>query len=669
MREPTETANHIAVGDRMFGEVDRFVKGDRAFLIGDLFRVGERKVEEKAQLRIHLLIESGFDGSLGVVATERIRCVHSRAVSKCIARKLIEQNHEGESAFCGGEPTLELSCRGALVQMQKLFTERFIKGCVFCEPLFGPRIAPKCDHIVRAQHNGRSHPHAIPLPRKNYMGLIRARVKRRRSKERNRAATWYDPGVTRFGSSILAALFTLHGCGQIRASATDTTDPIDGSTLSDAGASGDSSSTDSSSIDASSTVDASSGNNDASVDPNAIVVESLPSSKFHKTATWWGYNQSKIVRSGNRVVTYVLDNDVSAGALYSIVMYQKIGDGPWTKGANLPASAPGNLILEPSGQLSLFVFEAFNMAGNGAIGSLKRYTFATPGDITNYTSETIIGSNGTSETVNIRVGAAVGSDGTLYAGWGINLGGTDVQSEVLIEHHPGDTAWTYSKAANNLGHDFYYPYVVPTEPGVAMLAVQDDYIPPEKGGGNIYQITNVFERPLSVWSSTVLIDLRSHPLASTHPTLLQVSDLFRASDGKLHALTSLYLSNSSGYVTTTRHNVRDTNTTNGWSESDFSMADGSCNFVRLFEVDTRLMSLCQTYDKTFIRAVGGAQRIALGFPGANRGAYPFVAAPRGGTSSSEEYVDLMFISGSAAEYPNGPAYYARIPKSRLRELN
>lgn len=407
---------------------------------------------------------------------------------------------------------------------------------------------------------------------------------------------------------------------------------------------------------------------DASTPPvdAGIVIEALPSSRNHQTATWWGYNGSKLVRSGERVVTSVLDNDVDAGQLYRVVMLQKSGDGPWTRGAAIPASAPANIILEPSGQISVFVFEAFNMAGNGALGSLKRYKFATPGDVTTFTQETVVPNDGTTETVNIRVGAAVGRDGTLYAGWGINLWGSDLQSQVLYELAPGSATWTWSKAGTQLGHDFYYPYVLPTEPGVAMLSVQDDYVPPAQGGGNIYHMTRAFERLGGAWVQTPLADLSALPIAQTNQNLLQVSDFFRASNGALHAMTSLYLSGmNNGFVTATRHDVR---TDAGWSNSEFPMDDGSCNFVRLFEVDERLMTLCQTYDKTYLRALGGSKRVVLAFPGPINGAYPFVAAPRGGTSPDAGFIDLMFISGSSSDYPNAPAYYARVPKAALRGL-
>lgn len=421
--------------------------------------------------------------------------------------------------------------------------------------------------------------------------------------------------------------------------------------------------------------DAAPGGADATPDdadraPEDILVERIAGSPRHLTATWWGYNQSKLVRDGERVVTYVLDNDVDEGEPYALVLYQKLGDGPWTAGARLETSVPGNLLLEPSGAISVLVFEPFDAAERLYWGSLKRYRFGEPNDIETFTVETIVDNDGTGETVNVRVGGAVAEDGTLYAGWGIHLGGEEGQSEVLYERRPGDTGWTRSLAGTNLMHDFYYPYVLPTEPGVAMLAVQDDYVPPEEGGGNIYHMARVFERAVDddegAWTSTLLADVRDLPIAETVKSLVQVSDFYRATDGKLHALTSLYLdAQSSGLVTQTRHDVRDGD---GWSHSDFPMLDGSCNFVRLFEVDTRLFTLCQTYDASFIRALDGGERIKLAVPASLTGGYPFVAAPRGGTGRSEPYVDLVIISGDSNAYPDGPAYYVRIPKDRLRAL-
>ena len=95
-----------------------------------------------------------------------------------------------------------------------------------------------------------------------------------------------------------------------------------------------------------------------------VLVEPLPGSVNQFNGTWWGYNQTKLVRRGNRVVTYVIKNDVPAGTALEFTLYQKLGDGPWTAGASLPTSRPGNLLVDSAGAIHALVFEAANMASH-----------------------------------------------------------------------------------------------------------------------------------------------------------------------------------------------------------------------------------------------------------------------------------------------------------------
>src|SRR5512138_2495855 len=57
----------------------------------------------------------------------------------------------------------------------------------------------------------------------------------------------------------------------------------------------------------------------ASPTPEPILVESLPGSVYHSPdGTWWGYNQSKVVRFGQRVFTYVIHNDASPNSRFTV---------------------------------------------------------------------------------------------------------------------------------------------------------------------------------------------------------------------------------------------------------------------------------------------------------------------------------------------------------------
>ena len=397
-----------------------------------------------------------------------------------------------------------------------------------------------------------------------------------------------------------------------------------------------------------------------------ILIESLPSCRAQRNCEWWGYNQSKLVRFGDNVVTYVIDNSGAPGTPYNFTMYQKHGDGPWSAGASMPTSRPGNLVVDADGVVHAFVFEAYDMAVNDSVGFLRHYTFATPGDITNYTEETVVDNDGTTETVNIRVGAAIASDGTLYTGFGLNLDGTQQQSEVLYERAPGATEWTRSLAATNLGHDFYYPYLLPVDGvsgGIAMFPIQDDYV--GQNLPNIYQQMRYFGRDNDTWSSTLIDDLTGNPLAATRPALEQGSDIYQAEDGSVHALITEWIGADAYNTSTMRHDVLKDG---AWTIGALDMPDGSCNWMRLFEIEGRMFTVCSTYDRSFIRAVGGTESLEVPFPGPITGAYPFLASPRGGTSRAVAYLDMTFVSGDENAYPNGPAFYVRIPKADLALL-
>ncbi len=403
-----------------------------------------------------------------------------------------------------------------------------------------------------------------------------------------------------------------------------------------------------------------------------VLVEPLPGSVNQFNGTWWGYNQTKLVRRGNRVVTYVIKNDFPAGTPLEFALYQKLGDAPWTPGAALPTSRPGNLLVDAAGAIHALVFEAADMSTNDSVGALRHYTFAAPNDITAFTEETAIDNDGGDETVNIRVGGAIGPDDTLYAGFGLDVSTSEGQTEVLYQHATGDARWTRSLAGTRLGHDFYYAYLLPlTDGGLAQLAIQDDLVEdagPAYGNrrSNRYQMVRYFEEHDSNWTQHALIDLSGDPLASQRLTLLQTSDFYQAEDGSVHVVTAEFLDPTVGSFTTSmRHDVL----RNGaWSASSLAMPDGSCNWMRLFESGGRMFTLCQTWDSLFIRALNGATSAKIDFPGPILGGYPYLAAPRGGTRSDEGYLDIVVISGDSNSYPNGPAYYVRIPKASLLGL-
>src|SRR3989344_4991253 len=69
-----------------------------------------------------------------------------------------------------------------------------------------------------------------------------------------------------------------------------------------------------------------------------IVIEEIPGSKFHSPdGTWWGYNQSKIVRFQDYVFSYYIDNqDSNSSTVSRLTLLKKRSDDAWQKGASFP---------------------------------------------------------------------------------------------------------------------------------------------------------------------------------------------------------------------------------------------------------------------------------------------------------------------------------------------
>src|SRR3990167_11476303 len=107
-----------------------------------------------------------------------------------------------------------------------------------------------------------------------------------------------------------------------------------------------------------------------------LLAEKIKGSKFHSPdATWWGYNQSKIVRFKNKVFTYYIDNDDDSNKTTSkFVILKKDGDNGWEQGAMFPTSRPGNLLIDSKCVLHAFVFEPF-VEKNDSIGKIMHYYF------------------------------------------------------------------------------------------------------------------------------------------------------------------------------------------------------------------------------------------------------------------------------------------------------
>src|SRR5262245_27331423 len=162
MRKAAEATNDVCMQFRpfqIFNVADRFIKGDTALLIGQIFRVLKRKVKEAAHFGRNLAVETTHDSTGGNGPRERVGGESPRVTAKHVARKLIEKDEQRERALRALLPIGQFSGSGRLKGFEKSLPDLLVEACILVEPPVRPRRAPKRNDFVRS----RGHCHPVQL--------------------------------------------------------------------------------------------------------------------------------------------------------------------------------------------------------------------------------------------------------------------------------------------------------------------------------------------------------------------------------------------------------------------------------------------------------------------------------------------------------------------------
>jgi len=401
-----------------------------------------------------------------------------------------------------------------------------------------------------------------------------------------------------------------------------------------------------------------------------VFSEKIPGSKFHSPdATWWGYNQNKIVRFKDKVFSYYIENnDDSSKTSSKFVVIKKDGQKLWEEGAMFPTSRPGNLLIDSKGVLHAFVFEPFNVSENDSWGKIIHYFFpnSASGDITNFKKELIVDNDGKSETANIRVGSAISKDDTMVISFGLTNFNPlyKGQSEHIYFKKPDDTDWAHLIAGEDLGHDFYYPFTYVLDNQFYLLPIQDDYVPPEDSTSypNIYQKILLFEYTNQKWNKETVIDLSNHPLALERARLLEQEELFVDKDKNIHIIYKEFLDPKSSWAAT--NHIQMVGKLGNWKTTKISLDQPGIQWVKLIEVDNNLYYLMSSFDKLYVRDVNSEKFKEIKIPEDAKGFYPYIATPRDGTKQNE-FIDILLLGADQKLFQEKSQtnYYLRIPKS------
>jgi hypothetical protein len=108
----------------------------------------------------------------------------------------------------------------------------------------------------------------------------------------------------------------------------------------------------------------------------------------------------------------------------------------------------------------------------------------------------------------------------------------------------------------------------------------------------------------------------------------------------------------------------------GWSSQRLrNVDDERIEWIRLFEIDGDLFYFVSGGGRVLLLTDGGEQTRDLGLrypPDAEPlGIYPYISSRRTGTPDDSAYIDAVLLSGDSRAYPDGPAYYLRIPKASI----
>src|SRR5215472_6971174 len=126
---------------------------DAAFLIGEIFRVLEREIEELALGVRDLPVEPASDGAIGDGAGNPIGLVGAPVAAEHVARELVEHDDERERTLRRLVP-VQLAVAAGLPEARKAQRDLGVEGRVLLEPLVGPGRAPECEHLHRPDRLG-----------------------------------------------------------------------------------------------------------------------------------------------------------------------------------------------------------------------------------------------------------------------------------------------------------------------------------------------------------------------------------------------------------------------------------------------------------------------------------------------------------------------------------
>jgi hypothetical protein len=394
-----------------------------------------------------------------------------------------------------------------------------------------------------------------------------------------------------------------------------------------------------------------------------------PHNQFGPNYSWWGYNMSKAARHQETVYFGLLkaNADGNTDVDMNFDVYKVNSGGTPERVVRLKSNRAGNVLVDSSGALHVIVYEPLDAEVVDSAGRAVHYYYsgANSGDFTQTARNVIASAENLQDLqVNMRIGATISDGDRLAVSFGAPPfhGGYDTNTIKLYLKEP-EKEWT-THVLEDVGHEYYYPFVVDKDQRTFLLPVQDDYATKGSKVFNRYYKIPLFRFDGATWSNDMIIDRSNHALAADDekPTLVTQLELFHRTNGNLVAI---YRDESYSESRIFMREILKDGSIESAKELKWARSK-NISWVSAFEIDSKLYFFATSWGDRYFARASDQKAIRVFLPNFQDGGVGFLSSARGGVTQNA-YQTIDILSGGERSPSEGASLY-QIPKKSIKKL-
>ena len=269
---------------------------------------------------------------------------------------------------------------------------------------------------------------------------------------------------------------------------------------------------------------------------------SIPSSTYHENGTWWGYNQTKIMRDDEVVITYYIDNQNQVNGVANLnnpnqaVLLMIKNQAEVVEFDRINTSRPINILVDEQRHLIYAIsIEPTMENDNGSTGKLVVYTYSlVENEITFVSKRVIVDHNGFErETVNIRTGATIDASGNIAIVYGLADASYTFSIVVQLYDVENDLWYEESVYMNGVNEPNFYPDIAMKNLNdFVVVAVQDNCVDYQGSCAYLYLRYFIFQD--GMWTYDYLADYRSQITDTDNLSVTEHTEVYLDHEGIYH---------------------------------------------------------------------------------------------------------------------------------------